>query len=88
MNTHLLVLLALGAGGAVQPAAAGEPSAVVERATAVHAATPALVAETVPMPQRAATAPIGAATDAAVPAPPPALDWSYTPRRSFQARRR
>ena len=88
MNTHLLVLLALGAGVAMQTALAGEPSVAADRATVVQATPPALVAETAPAPQRAANPPNGAATDAAAPAAPAATDWSYTPRRSFQARRR
>jgi hypothetical protein len=88
MNTHLLVLLALGAGVAMHAALAGEPSVAAEHATVAQAMPPALVAETAPVPQRAANAPIGAATDAAASAPPAATDWSYTPRRSFQARHR
>jgi hypothetical protein len=73
---------------ALRPAVGAEPSAAPESAAAVQATTQVAVSGSVPPPQGAANSPIGAASDAAVPASPPALDWSYAPRRSFQARRR
>jgi hypothetical protein len=89
MNTHLLVLLAFGSGAVVQAAHAGitvdkraaQPDLVRKSSAAVE------LAATLPAPTTAVL-PIGAATDGVAPAPPRVLDWSYTPRHSFQARRR
>ena len=73
---------------ALRPAVGAEPSEAPESVAAVQATTQVAASGSVPAPQGGASAPIGAASDAAVPASPPALDWSYAPRRSFQARRR
>lgn len=87
-TSHMIRLAAACLLLALQPAAAIEPGAVPERAAAVQATTQVAASDSVPAPQRGASAPSGAAGDAAVPALAPALDWSYTPRRTFQARRR
>jgi hypothetical protein len=73
---------------ALRPALAAEPGVAPESAKTPDAATSALVAQAAPAVQGSAGAPIGAASDAAVPAARTAVDWSYTPRRTFQARRR
>lgn len=73
---------------ALRPAAAAESPAEPERAAAVHAKTQAAVRDAAPAPPGGASAPIGAGTHLAVPMSPVAVDWSYTPRRTFQGRRR
>ena len=91
MNAFTTLKLAVAAAALLAAGAAStEPGAVPQRAEVVHAQASAAVAAPQPVPQSAASAPIDAASDAAVPVrpPAPALDWGYTPRRSFQSRSR
>jgi hypothetical protein len=68
--------------------AAVEPAVAEQRPAAVSAEVPATVAATEPEPQHRTRAPSVAASEAKAPAQPPAVDWSLTPRRSAQGRRR
>lgn len=68
--------------------AAVEPAAAEQRPAAAKAQAPATAAATEPAPQRRTNAPNIAASAADAPAQPPAVDWSSTPRRSTQVRRR
>ena len=94
MNTILSIALAAatffatGSALAERPAPAAEPGAAPQRAETADAATSAVVAHAAPVVQGSASAPSGSASDAAVPAARAAVDWRYTPRRTFQARRR
>ena len=69
-------------------AAAVEPVAAEQRPAAAKAEVPATVAATESAAQRRTNAPSVAASAADAPAQPPAVDWSLTPRRSAQGRRR
>jgi hypothetical protein len=73
---------------ALQPAVAVEPGAAPQHTETVYTPTSAVVAQAAPAVQGSASAPIGATSDAAVPVARTAVDWSYTPRRTSQARRR
>jgi hypothetical protein len=72
----------------LRAAAATEPAAAEQRPAAVNAQAPDTVAATEPESQRRTSAPSVAASAAKAPAPPAAVDWSLSPRRSAQSRRR
>jgi hypothetical protein len=73
---------------ALRPALAAEPAATPQRAEALVVPTTTVVADAAPARQGGASAATGAIADAAASAPRAALDWSSTPRRAVQARRR
>lgn len=68
--------------------AAVEPVAAEQRPATVKAEAPATAAATESAAPRRTNAPSVSASTATAPAQPPALDWSLTPRRSAQFRRR
>jgi hypothetical protein len=70
------------------PAATAEPDTAVQHAATIQADASASVLPMEPVPQRQPNALTGKASDAISPAQPPALDWNFTPRRTFQGRRR
>jgi hypothetical protein len=72
----------------LRSAAAVEPAVAEQRAVAAKVETPATAAATEPAPQSRTNAPSVAASAADAPAQPPAVDWSFTPRRPAQIRRR
>jgi hypothetical protein len=84
----LVLLAAVSLLFVLRAAAAVEPAVAEQRPAAVNAQAPAAVAATEPAPQRRLNAPSVAASAADAPAQPPAVDWSLTPRRSAQGRRR
>ena len=92
-----LVLVLRPAAGAESAAESAADSGAAPQATSgtaaepaatVHQATRVVALDAPPAPQGRASAPIVAAADAAEARPPSTPDWSFTPRRSFQGRRR
>ena len=86
----LVLRPAAGAESAAESAATPQatPGTAAEPAATVHQATRVVALDAPPAPQGRASAPIIAAADAAAARPPSTPDWSFTPRRSFQGRRR
>lgn len=72
----------------VPPAGAADPGAAAASSATAYAPRSALVATATPAVQDGASAPVDAAAEATTPVPPAAVDWRFTPRRSFHARRR
>ena len=91
-----LVLVLRPAAGAESAAESAADSGAAPQATSgtaaepatVHQATRVVALDAPPAPQGRASALIVAAADAAAARPPSTPDWSFTPRRSFQGRRR
>lgn len=75
------LLFVLGDAAAVEPAAAKHRSAAGKAEAPTTATTESAA-------QRRTNAPSAAVSAADAPVQPPALDWSSTPRRSPQGRRR
>lgn len=73
---------------ALPPAGAADPGAAAAPSATAHAPRSALVAAAAPAVQDGASAPVDAAAEATAPVPPGAVDWRFTARRSFHARRR
>ena len=84
----LVLVLRPAAGTESAAAPQATPGTVAEPAATVHEATRVVALDAPPAPQGRASAPIIAAADAAAARPPSTPDWSFTPRRSFQGRRR
>jgi hypothetical protein len=75
------LVLALRTALAAEQAAPPAPASAVETKSDV-----VVVAEAAAAQQRAASAPLGVASERATPAP--SVDWRHAPRRTLTARRR